>query len=146
MTTAPVRDLRSLVDAFQSITLPKPEWTHSAHLRVGAWHVAEFGADEALTRLRRNIRALNESHGGANTATGGYHETITRAYLMLLGEFIALRPESLTIEQHIDEIPNHPIAHPMALRTFYTTERLMSVTARATWVAPDLAAISLSLL
>jgi hypothetical protein len=146
MTLLPARDLRSLVDAFQSTTLPKSEWTHVAHLRVGAWHVATFGADEALARLRRHIRALNESHGGANTATGGYHETITCAYVMLLSEYVASRPESVTVEQHIDEIAEHPIAHPMVLRTFYTTERLMSVQARATWVAPDVAAISVSLL
>jgi hypothetical protein len=132
-------DLHTLVQEFQSCTLPKGAWTHVAHLRVGAWHVAHYGPDAAMERLRRDIRALNESHGGANTATGGYHETITRAYVALLTEFLRQAEPSVSVETHIDAIDTHPVAHPMVLRTFYSTDCLMSVEARARWTEPDLA-------
>ena len=69
--------LDQLAAAFTALTLSKPAWTHAAHLRVGAWHVHHLGAERALETLRPGIRRLNESHGVANTASGGYHETIT---------------------------------------------------------------------
>ena len=39
-------------------------------------------------RLRSGIRRLNESHGGVNSATDGYHETITAAYVQLLAQYL----------------------------------------------------------
>ena len=82
-------DLDALVGRFLDRTLPKVEWTHQAHLAVGAWHVDRYGPDEALTRLRDGIRALNDSHGTINSASSGYHETITRAYVRLIAGFFA---------------------------------------------------------
>src|SRR5687768_459807 len=76
-----------LVRRFRERTLSKAEWTHAAHLRVGLWHVLRFPSGEALERLRAGIRALNETHGNANTDTGGYHETITRFYVLWIGDF-----------------------------------------------------------
>jgi hypothetical protein len=80
--------LESLVSRFHARTLPKSEWTHHAHLAVGACQVRAEGSERALTTLRRAIRHLNEAHGTANTDTGGYHETITRAYVVLIEEFL----------------------------------------------------------
>lgn len=50
----------ALAAAFCSRTLPKAEWTHHAHLRVGLWHVLRYSPEEALDRLRAGIRTLNE--------------------------------------------------------------------------------------
>ena len=77
-------ELENLVKRFAERSLPKPEWTHAAHLAVGLWHVSRYGRDDALARLRAGISRLNESHGTVNSATGGYHETVTRAYVQLL--------------------------------------------------------------
>src|SRR6476620_649057 len=71
-------ELDAFASAFQSCAIPKSEWTHQAHLKVGTWHVRRFGKDEALERLRIGIRRLNDSHGVPNSDTRGYHETITR--------------------------------------------------------------------
>jgi hypothetical protein len=46
------RPLGDLVEAFRAATLPRAEWTHEAHLRVGAWHVHHHGAEGALPLLR----------------------------------------------------------------------------------------------
>jgi hypothetical protein len=70
--------------AFKRCVVPAKEWTHAAHLVVGLWHVHRHGAADALVRLRTGIRRLNESHGGVNSTTNGYHETITAAYVQLL--------------------------------------------------------------
>ena len=71
--------LDDLAGRFQGCAVPAKEWTHAAHLVVGLWHVHRYGAMDALVRLRAGIRRLNESHGGVNSNTNGYHETITAA-------------------------------------------------------------------
>ena len=90
------RELESLVARFRATTLPKPEWTHAAHLATGSWHVHHLGASRALADLRTGIRRLNDFHGTPNTDTSGYHETITRAYGVLLEAFLAAAPAVLS--------------------------------------------------
>jgi hypothetical protein len=142
MTLAPMTpagDLDDLATRFTTCRLSHGEWTHQAHVTVGAWHVDRFGADEALTRLRVGIRRLNDSHGTPNSATRGYHETITRAYVHLLAEFLAACPKDIPLADRINRLLASPLAGKDALLQFYSRERLMSPEARAAWIEPDLA-------
>ena len=129
-----------LTAQFCARTLPKAEWTHQAHLRVGLWHVLQFGGDEALIRLREGITRLNESHGTANTDTGGYHETITRFYVWVIGRFIENTDPARTraIDDLAQELLARYPASDLPLR-YYSRERLYCVAARRGWVEPDLA-------
>ena len=137
MFSIPTADL---ITAFQERTLPKADWTHQAHLRVGLWHVDRFGADEALTRLRDGICRLNESHGTANTDSGGYHESITRIYVLVMAGFLAAADRRRSLDELTAEfLARHPKSD-LPLR-FYTRERLFSVEARRQWVEPDLASL-----
>ena len=137
MTWTNDAQLDDFVFRFVNRTLPKSEWTHAAHLSVGAWHVHRFGVEEAVNRLRQAIRALNESHGTANTDSGGYHETITRAYAHLIAEFLSEQREG-TLAQRVGALLASPLAHKNALLAYYSKERLMSVAARGEWSGPDL--------
>ena len=132
-----------LARQFLDCTLPKSEWTHQAHLRVGAWHVDRFGAAEALPRLREGIRRLNESHGGANTPTAGYHETITAAYVTLIDAFLAGADPALALDARIEPMLAGPLGDRAVLLRFWSREALMSPAARAAWLEPDLAALEL---
>jgi hypothetical protein len=129
-------ELDDLVARFQSRTLPKSEWTHEAHLAVGTWHVHRLGPDEALLRLRSGIRLLNDSHGTPNTDSSGYHETITRAYVILLAAFIAER-DGRPAAYCAQALLASPLAVRDALLTYYSKDLLMSVQARLEWVEPD---------
>jgi hypothetical protein len=131
-------ELDDLVRRFTERTLTKPEWTHAAHLAVGLWHVGRYGRDDALLRLRSAITRLNESHGTVNSATGGYHETITRAYIELLSAFAA-RHADKTPAERVTALLAGPLADKKALLRFYSRERLESVQARLGWAEPDLA-------
>ena len=91
MTSSPAR-IDEIAARFEAAAIAKTEWTHEAHLIMGAWHVARFGPAQALERLRARIRALNDAHGTVNSDTGGYHETITRAYVRLIAAFLSARP------------------------------------------------------
>src|SRR5262245_59822939 len=87
-------ELDDLVTRFRACTLPKKEWTHAAHLVVGLWHVSQGGARKALRHLRARIRRLNDAHGTINSATSGYHETVTAAYVLLIAAFLDARPRT----------------------------------------------------
>ena len=135
-----------LATRFQSCTLLKAEWTHQAHLVVGLWHVHHYGADEALLRMRHGIRRLNESLGGVNSTTNGYHETITMAYVTLLAQYLDGCPRELSLTQCAERLLESPLADRNALFTFYSRERLMSVAARMGHVEPDLAPLTCAML
>lgn len=136
MSWPSTEELDDLVSRFHARTLPKSEWTHQAHLAVGTWHVHRLGPDEALLRLRSGIRQLNDAHGTPNTDSSGYHETITRAYVILLADFMTAR-DGETAAACAQALLASPLARRDALLTFYSKERLMSVAARREWVEAD---------
>lgn len=140
--------LDELAQRFVALTLPKDAWTHQAHLTVGAWHVHRYGEAEALQRLRGGIRRLNESFGGQNTATSGYHETITAAYVRLLAQYLALAqcPAAVPLDACVARLLGSPLAGKDALLTFYTHDHLMSAESRAAWAEPDRIPLDVSIL
>jgi hypothetical protein len=132
-----------VVAAFRARTLTHAEWTHAAHLTVGAWYVHEHGAAEALVRLREEIRRLNDAHGTVNSATSGYHETITAAFVRLLAEGLSSCAPEVPLERRIETLLAGPPGSSRVLLSFWSKELLMSPRARAEWVAPDLAPLGL---
>ena len=121
---------RSLIDdlgaRFEACAIPAKEWTHAAHLVVGLWHVHRYGAADALLRLRSGIRRLNESHGGVNSATNGYHETITAVYVQLLSQYLESGSADIPLSMRALWLLGSPLAAKDALFTFYSRDRLMS--------------------
>jgi len=129
----------ALVQAFLAGTLPKPEWTHEAHLRVGLWHIRAYGAAEALACLRAAIRRYNEAVGTPNTDTSGYHETLTVIYVRLIAaSLVANTGSALGAEALESAVLDRCEARDLPFR-FYSRERLFSAEARHSFVAPDLA-------
>jgi hypothetical protein len=43
-------ELDELVRRFHACEVPKPEWTHAAHLSVGLWRVSRYGDPRAHCR------------------------------------------------------------------------------------------------
>ena len=127
--------------SFCACTLPKQEWTHHAHLRVGLWHVMHHSAEEALALLRARIRALNESHGVANTETAGYHESITRFYVWQIAAFLDASDRTRPIDELAGQLILRYGDKALPLR-YWTKDRLMTVEARLGWVEPDLAPLA----
>jgi hypothetical protein len=139
-------DLDAFAARFEACRIPKSEWTHLAHLAIGMWHVQRYGADDALTRLRHGISRLNDSHGTLNTETSGYHETITRAYVRLLAQFLDASPSAMPLAERVSRLIASPLAEKEALLKFYSRELLMSPEARASWVEPDIMPLQISAL
>ncbi len=124
--------------AMSACTLPKAEWTHYAHLRTGLWHLLHHGPEESLLLLRERIRALNESHGVANTPTGGYHETITRFYVWQISKFLADEGRTKCVDELAEKLILRYGDKDLPLK-YWSRERLFTPEARLGWVEPDLA-------
>jgi len=133
-----------LAARFLACAVPREEWTHRAHLLVGAWHVHRYGPEEALARLRVGIRRLNEANGIVNSASSGYHETITRAFVALLAQLLDACPAGMSLGERVVRIVDGPLADKDVLCSFYSRERLMSAAARAGWMEPDRAPLELT--
>jgi len=135
-------DLEALVSGFENCTLPRARWTHRAHLGVGLVYCDRMPAPVALALLRERIRRYNVASGGENSATAGYHETITRFYVYIVRRFIAEeREEWSSAEATLAERANRlylRYGDRDLPRRYYSEARLFSVEARASWVEPDL--------
>ena len=95
----------------------------------------------ALLLLRARIRALNESHGVANTETGGYHETITRFYVWQIGRFLEQEGREACVDELAEKLILRYGDKDLPLR-YWSRARLFSPEARLGWVEPDLAPLS----
>jgi len=122
-------------------TLPRPEWTHEAHLATTTYLLTRRPDIDVDRQLPGFIRAYNESVGGVNSDSEGYHETITRVFLHGVRLFLA----EADLEQPLHELVNALLLSPMGRRDwplrFYSPERLFSVEARHNFIPPDLAAL-----
>jgi hypothetical protein len=126
-----------LVAAFENRTLPKVQWTHRAHLTVALWYASHLSHDEALAAMRAGIQRVNHAHGVVTTATGGYHETITRFYMRVVGHFVRENGSQGDWAERANRLLERYGARDLPLR-HYTKDRLMSPAARASWMEPDL--------
>jgi hypothetical protein len=122
-------------------TLPRAEWTHEAHLAATTYLLLRRPDIDLDTELPGIIRGYNESVGGVNSDTEGYHETITRTFLHGVRLFLAEARNG----EPLHELVNQLLLSPMGRRDwplrFYSPERLFSVEARRSFVAPDVAAL-----
>ena len=121
--------------------LPRDEWTHEAHLAATTYLLLRHPEIDLHAALPDLIRRYNESVGGVNSDTEGYHETITRAFFHGVRLFLS----EADLREPIHELVNELLLSPMGRRDwpfrFYSRERLLSVEARRHFVEPDLAAL-----
>ena len=129
-------DLPSFIQQFEDGTLPKPQWTHHAHLAVALWYLTHHSEEEALDTVRQRIRAYNEASGTPNTDTGGYHETLTRFFLNGVSAHIAAHKDS-PLAESLASLLCPPMADKDWPLQSYSRERLFSAHARHQWVEPD---------
>jgi hypothetical protein len=132
-----IEGVEAIAARFAAAAIPAVDRTHETHLMIGAWHVARFGPDAALDRLRAGIRALNAAHGTIDSDTRGYHETITRAYVRLIASFIGGRPEGEALDATVAALLASPLAARDVMARHYSKALLFSVAARRGWVEPD---------
>ena len=132
--------IRHVGERFLLRTLPKAEWTHEAHISTTCWILIERGEILPERDLPDLIRRYNESVGGVNSDSEGYHETITQVFIRTLRTVLAD-----SAGQGLAERVNLVLLAPEGRRDwplrFYSRELLFSKEARRGWVEADLVSL-----
>jgi len=134
-------EVEHLGEGMVARTLPRPEWTHEAHLATTTWLLLKRPDVDVDKELPDLIRRYNVSVGGVNSDSEGYHETITRVFLSGVRLFLS----EADSDEPLHELVNELLLSPMGRRDwplrFYSRDRLLSVEARRNFVRPDIAAL-----
>jgi len=135
-------EITSLIKRFELEKLPKVEWTHEAHLVVAIWYCSKYEFERAVDLVRGNISRHNESVGTENTDTSGYHETITKFWLLIARDFLKDKGDS-SVEDNCNALINSIYGESKYPFNYYSPELLFTVKARHYWVYPDLKELKL---
>ena len=131
-------EVEHLGEGLLARTLSREEWTHEAHLAATTYLLLRRSDVDLEAELPGIIRRFNESVGGVNSDTEGYHETITSVFLRGVRLFL----EEADPSEPLHELVNELLLSPMGRRDwplrFYSRERLMSSDARGAFIPPDL--------
>jgi hypothetical protein len=133
-------EIEHLGEGLLERTLSRAEWTHEAHLAATTYLLLRRPDVDIDTELPGIIRRFNESVGGVNSDTEGYHETITRAFLHGVRLFLAEADPSEPLHELVNELLLSPMGRRDWALRFYSPARLFSVEARRKFVPPDVAA------
>ena len=135
-------EIEHLGEGLLACTLTRSEWTHEAHLAATTYLLLRRLDVDLDAELPGIIRRFNESVGGVNSDTEGYHETITRCFLHGVRVFLKEADLSLPLYALVNELLLSPMGRRDWPLRFYSRERLFSVEARRTYVEADLAAMT----
>ena len=129
--------LDTFLAAFHDGTYPIKEWTHGAHVVMATAVLWTHPMPVALDITRSAIRHYNEAQGGQNTATSGYHETLTRLWLAAVAGYLASLPPSCARVDAARMAWHQFSNRRMLFKEWYSYDLVTSVQARATWQPPD---------
>lgn len=134
----PEHEIARIALAMVGCTLPKPEWTHRAHFAAALWLLAHPDVLAREGGMASLIRRYNDATGTPNTATSGYHETITLASLRGAAAVRESMPGA-PLGKVLDSLMAGALGDKHWPLAYWTEARLMSPEARANWVEPDCA-------
>jgi len=130
-------EIEHLGEGLLACTASREEWTHEAHLAATTYLLLRRPDIDLAEDLPGIIRRFNESVGGTNSDTEGYHETITRCFLHGVRLFLEGRDVTLPLCDLVNQLLLEPMGRRDWPLRFYSRERLFSVEARRSHIAPD---------
>lgn len=142
MTDHPIRffaddsAIAHLGDGLVTCTLTREEWTHEAHLATCLYLLARRPDIDVDGEIAGLISRFNESVGGVNDDQNGYHDTITRAYVAGVRQFLREGASSDLTADVNALLASEAGSRDWPLQ-FYSRELLFSVEARRGFVEPD---------
>jgi len=124
----------AFVTAWEAGKLPKAQWTHEAHVAIGATYVVRYGA-AAVDELRRGIKRHNAAVGTLDTRTSGYHETLTCFWAGVVSRLVkGVADPWLAARKAVDAVGQARDLH----RLYYSFDVVRDEKARASFVPADL--------
>ena len=118
-----------LVEQFENGTLPKEEWTHTAHCVMAFWYCVRHPLPVAVRKIREGIQAYNGPH------SDGYHETVTLFYTATIARYVVTTGVAALTDEQIALFESQPFLAKGYAHQYYSAERLKD--ARHRWLPPD---------
>jgi hypothetical protein len=131
--------IRHIGEGLLACALRREEWTHEAHLAACCWLIAERPEIAPEGDLPGLIRRFNESVGGVNSETEGYHETITQCFIRAVRVYLQRVDPALSLVAKVNGLLCSAEGRRDWPMRFYDPKTLFSREARLGWVEPDLA-------
>ena len=123
---------RAFLARFSACDLPKEEFRHADHVRLGWILVAEAPLLTALLRFRALLKAFAAHHG----VPGLYNETITCFYMLLICECVG-RMDGAHSWERFKEANPEPFGYPKALlESYYPGGAAFSEQAKQAFLLP----------
>lgn len=129
-------EIVEVVERFERCEFGLEEFTHARHITVAAWYLCHLPPEQALERMRAGLVRFIGHHG-----RHGYHETITRFWMEMIGTRLGRSPAHTTITQKVNEaVDRH--GNKDIIFEYYTRDRVLSERAKREWTEPDLKPIA----
>ena len=122
-----------LLEQFERATLPPEHFHHREHVRVAFLYLSKYSVLEALQKFCAALRKFAAAHGKPQL----YHQTITWAYVFLIGERMARAGHKLSWEDFARDNPDLLIWKNGLLQRYYREETLNSDLAKSNFILPD---------
>lgn len=119
-------------------SLPRAEWTHEAHLAATTYLLLKRPDVDIDQELPGIIRRYNESVGGVNSDSEGYHETITQVSIRGVRAALARSEGQEGLAARVNNLLQAPEGRRDWPLRFYSRALLFSKEARLGWSEPDL--------
>ncbi len=134
-------EIEAIILAFEDSTLPRSQWTHSAHLTVALWYLARHPKTVATRIIREGIQRYNAAMKISQTKESGYHETTTLFWVEAVDRFLTEQPDHRSMLSRTNALLQR-YDNPGLIFQYYSRDRLMSWEARTNWLEPDLKPLS----
>lgn len=141
-TYADEASFAAIGEGFCATSLTVEQWTHGAHFAAAVWLVLRRPDLVPERDMPDMIRRLNESHGGINSDSAGYHETITQASLRGVRAHLKGEPADAPLHAIHARLMAGPLGRSDWLLAHWSRERLFTPEAKARWISPDIAPLN----
>ena len=128
-------DDTELLNAFENQSISNDDWSHEYHIRIAAIYLMLNDFETALIKVKAGIKKLNAVNEVPDSQFRGFHETLTIGWLKLVSSRLYKSKTDSSLEL-IEK--NKDLLSPRLLNEYYSTDKLMSLEAKANFIEPDL--------
>lgn len=125
---------RIFCEHVEQCLFPISDFDHKAHIRLAYLYLTQYGVEDAVIKVREVLFNLLK-HNDIEPL-GKYHETLTKAWLLVVNHFINKPEKCATADEFIEHNP--VLLDTTIMMTHYKEETLFSARARAEFIEPDL--------
>jgi len=129
-----VREIEAVVNAFESCTTAKDDFTHRSHLTVAAYYLLRSSQQDATLRIRAGLLRFLDHHGVGRTK---FHETLTIFWIRTVSAFLERMDQKLPLLEKTNAVIES-LGDSRLVFEYYSDEVLWTGESRNGWVEPDL--------